>query len=145
MGDVGTGASIAFGTTSWEAEVTSINGTDITRSTHDTSHLGTSIWRTKMPGDLIDPGGLDVDVLFDGAQFAGATSEQYVSPITATAETITVTFPWGISTNTALTTGMSVSGTGFVESWSWGVSLEDLMTASLHIQFSGATQWVKES
>ena len=138
MADVGTGASIAFGTTSWTAQVTSISGTDISRSSHDTSHLGTSTWRTKIPGDLVDPGGLDVDILVSSDQFTAGTGVQYCAPITATAETITVYFP---GTNTTATNNLRVSGTGFVENWSWGIPLEDLMTASLHVQFSGKTTW----
>ena len=146
MGDVGTGAKISFASSMTATEyttlgqVTSINGTDIARSTHDTSHLGTSIWWTKMPGDLIDPGGADVDVLVDGVQFTGSTAVQYIARITSEAETIIIWFP---GTNTNYTSNMHVKAGGFVESYSWGVPLEELMTASLHIQFSGAPVWTK--
>ena len=130
--DIGTGASIAFGTSSFTANVMAINGNDISRAAIQTSHLGTTGNHTFMPGDLVDNGNIQLDIQFN-------PDEQ--PPIAGAAETITISFPLGAGgTNKA-----TAAFTGFVTGWSWGAPLEELMTASITIKVSGAITWTDQS
>ena len=126
--DIGTGASIAFGTSNFTAEVMSINGNDISRPSIDSSHLGTTGARTFLPGDLVDNGSVELEINFD-------PDEQ--PPIAGAAETITVTFP----TPPGGSTPADAEFSGFVTNWSWGVPLEDKMTATITLKISGAIAW----
>jgi len=132
MADIGTGASISFPTSGWTAQLTAINGVDITRSEHGTSHLGTTTGMTFIPGDLFDPGGLDLELHFD--QDNTLTN---VPPYNAAAETITVTFP----TPSGGAGGATMAATGFMTAFSWTGPLEELMSASATIKFSGNITW----
>lgn len=124
MADVGTGASLTFATTGFTADIRSIDGQDISREVIDTTHLGTTSYKTFMPSDLADPGGLEFEIMYDpNAQ----------PPVTSAAEVITVTFP----VPAGLSTGATMSATGFISSWNWKVPLEDLMTANITVKFSG--------
>ena len=125
MADVGTGATIAFGTSSWSASIRNIDHSDISRPSLDTSHLGTSANRTFMPGDLVDRGEIELEFLFD---------PDTPPPIDQAAETVTITFPLPSGQSTAA----DYEFTGFLTNWSYGVPLEELMTGSGTVKVSGA-------
>lgn len=122
--DNGTGASITFGTSGFSANITAINGEDITRPEIDTTHLGTTTARTFIPGDLYDPGGVTFDLQFDPDDFP---------PIGSAAETVTITFPLSSGGSSAATWAAS----GFMTAFSYGVPLEALMTGTATVKFSG--------
>jgi len=122
--DNGTGASVTFGTSSFTANITAINGEAIERPAIDTTHLGTTTARTFIPGDLVDHGTLTLEI-----QFAPDDSP----PIKLAAETITVTFPLSAGGATAANWAFS----GFATSFSYGVPLEELMTGSLTLKVTG--------
>ena len=126
--DVGTGVSIAFGTSGFTAEILDINGTAIEREVIDSSHHGTSVWRTFIPGDLANPGESTFEFHFD-------PDEQ--PPVNAAAETITITFPLPTGGITAATFACS----GFISSWEWNVPFEDKMTGTATIKWSGLPTW----
>lgn len=132
MSDIGTGTTIAFGTSSFDAELLSLNGNDISREDIDVTHMGSTAYREFMPSDLVDGGSIDMEIMFD-------PDEQ--PPINAAAETITITFP------TSLASGATFVFTGYVNSWSWGDPLEDKMTAQLTIKVDGKTdpEWTVAS
>lgn len=121
----GTGATIAFGTSSYSADILSINGSGITRPSIDTSHMGSTV-RTFIPGDLVDNGTVEVEIIFD-------PDDQ--PPISAAAETITIEF------NSPETTGAQAAGSGFVTDWEFGAPLEDKMTGTYTIKWAGAVTW----
>jgi len=122
--DVGTGTTIAFGTSSFSAEVLSLNGNDITRPDVDVTHMGSTNYMEFQPGDLADGGSIEMEIGFDpDAQ----------PPVTAAAETITITFPipsGGLG-------GATFIFTGYVSTWSWTAPLEEVMTASITIKVDG--------
>lgn len=122
--DNGTGASITFGTSSFSATVTAINGEAIERVAIETSHLGTTTARTFIPGDLFDPGEVSLELLFD---------PDNKPPLNGAAETITVTFPVAAGE----TNGATWAASGFVTGFSYGVPLEELMTGTMTIKLSG--------
>jgi len=135
MGAIGTGASVVFGTSGFTAEVMSISGTDVSRPAIKTSHLGTTTWDTKTFGDLTDPGGMDMEILLDPAAHGTDSPPPYTASAT---ETITLCFP---GTNATATNNAHMAGSGFVTAWSFGVPLEEVMTASLSCAFTGALAW----
>lgn len=122
--DIGTGASITFGTSSWTANLTAINGEPLTREAISTTHLGTTTAHTFTPADLFDPGGVQMDFQFDPDDYP---------PIDQAAETITVTFPLSSGGSSAATW----AATGFMTNFEYGVPLEELMTGSATVKFSG--------
>lgn len=126
MADVGTGCTITWGTSTFSPELLDLSQGDIARTVVDISDMGTTGARRKMAGDLYDAGELEVEILFDPDD---------VPPVTAAAETITITFP----VPAGKTTGAKVAGTGFISNWRWGAPLEDRMTASFTITWDGAT------
>lgn len=65
MADVGSGATIAFASTAFTAGVLSINCQDIARAVVETTTLATTNAKTFMPGDLYDPGGIEIEIQYD--------------------------------------------------------------------------------
>jgi len=130
--DVGTGIAIVFGTSGFTAEITDINGQGIARESINTSHHGTIAWHTFIPSDLVNPGTTTLEFNFDpDAQ----------PPVTAAAETITITFP----VPSGLTNGATAAGTGFIESWEWGAPLEEKMVGTAVIKWSALPTWTAAS
>ena len=128
MADVGTGLAIVFGTSGFTAEITDVNGQGISRESINTSHHGSTIYHAFMPSDLVDPGELTMEFSFD-------PDEQ--PPVTSATETITITFPLPAGGVTAAT----LAASGFVTSWEWGAPLEEKMTATATIKWTGTPVW----
>lgn len=128
MADVGTQTTVTFGTSSFSAQITAVNGQAFERAVLDASHMGlaANAYRLKVPGDLIDAGGFTASILFD---------PNSQPPINAAPETITVTFPIPAGGSS----GATLAGTGFVSSWTWTAPLDELMSAEMTIVWSGAT------
>ena len=126
MADIGNGASITFGTSSFTASYISVEPPEFTRESIETSHLGTTSYKTFMADDLVDPGEMTCTIQHD-------PDEQ--PPFSGAAETITITYPLPSGMSTAAT----LAGTGFVTSYKPGSSLENgtLMEAEMTIKFSG--------
>lgn len=125
MADVGTGFSITFGTsTTFDADITNvtINGEEV--PVIDITHMGTTGTRAKMLGDLKENVTVDVDINFDPD----------MPPPTGTSQTITLTFP----IPSGKVSGATIAGTGAAVSHSVTVPLEDKMTGSYRIQYTGA-------
>ena len=138
MADVGHGATIRFATNPlFLPVVLSVDGTDITRESYETSHLGIADgYKTFMPGDLVDPGQSTLEIQYSPNQ---ATEAQMV-PINDVAESITITFP----IPTGLLNGATFVCTGFVTSWNWKDD-ETVMTASIVIKWTGKPVWTNAS
>jgi len=130
--DTGLGATIAFTTSSFTASFTSLGGTEMSREMLDSSDLSTTDYMTKVVSDLVDPGGFDVEFLFDSALV--------LPPITAVAETITITFP-----NNA-TTAATIAGTGaFVSTSTPEIVVGSLMRGTGRIEWTDGITFVKEA
>ena len=121
----GTAGTITFGTSGFTASITNINWDGIERASLPTSHLGTTTAHTFIPGDLYDPGEISLDIQFDPDDFP---------PISAVAETITVTYPL----TAGATTAANWASTGFLTGASHIVPLEALMTGTITVKLSGA-------
>lgn len=119
--DIGTGTTLTF-SSSFFGEIVNLGWTGIERGAIDFTHLGSTVAREFKPTDLYDPGELAVEVHFDSNTFP---------PMSTTAETVTVTFPGGGTTDTW-------ACAGFLTSFGQGTPLEDKMTANGTIKFTGA-------
>ena len=129
--DVGHGTTITFGTSGFTANIESVSWDGIARTVIETSHMGTTAAganqfgnRTFIPGDLVDPGTLTMNIHFN---------PQTNPPIGAVAETITVTYPLVAGDSTPATWACS----GFVSAFSLTDPMDDKMTAVLTVKFSG--------
>lgn len=119
--DIGTGATITFGSTAIALIVESIEHSGISRESIDVSHLATTGGRTMIPGDLYNPGEIVIEGLLEQLLI-----DEMVTKIGAVAETITVTLP---------DTG-TIAASGFVKEMEYGIPLDDKMTFSMTIQLS---------
>lgn len=119
MAFVGTGTTISFAS-SFLAEILDIGVGGLSREAIDTTHMGTSVWKTFVPGDLSDPGELEVEIAFDPA---------LTPPINSAPESITITF----SDSGAATWVFS----GFMVGFSAKTPLEGRATGTARIKISG--------
>lgn len=125
MADEGFGTTITF-QSGFCAEILDVSWDGIERNAIDTSHMTTvDGWMTFLLSDLKDPGELTVELQFDPDESP---------PITAAAETVTVTFPIPAGGSVAATWACS----GGLTSMGIAVPHNDKMTASCKLKFSGA-------
>lgn len=119
MADTGFGITITFDS-GFLAEIIDVTLPEQTREPIDTTHTTTTNGiMTFMPSDLIDSGELQVELNFD---------ETASPPIDSAAETCTITF--GSATTWA--------ASAFMTSYAPSAPIDDRMTASCTIKFSGA-------
>ena len=118
---VGDGTTITFGTSGFSMYYMDISGPDFQRGFVDTSHLGSSGWKSFLPSGLIDGGSVTIQVQHDPAiDIAGFMDND--------AETITI--DWGGSGDTYVFSGF---GTGYTP----GAKLDELMNATLTLKVTG--------
>ena len=125
--DVGTGTTIAFGTSGFSANLLSIDWDGIERAAPETSHMGSTKdadaefgSRTFMAGDLANAG--EVTATF---QFNPDTT-----PPVGTVETITVTYPLASGDTTPANWAFS----GFMREYGAVAALEDVMECTAVIR-----------
>ncbi len=119
--DIGTSATVAFGTSSWVFEMVDLSWSGMERNFIDSSHLLTTVARTFILGDLYDPGSLTIQGHLD--------TDSTGNPILTNAlETITMTFP----------NSKTYAASGGLQSHEISVPLEDKMSVTATIKFSGA-------
>lgn len=126
--DEGRGASLTLGTSSWDSSIQllSITPDAVTRGSLETTHLGTSTYRTFTPEDLQDAGGFTVEFFHDG---------DIEPPIGSAAETVTITDPL----QSGWSTGSLITGSGFCDSYTPGSkSVGELMRGSAHFKWAGS-------
>lgn len=128
---VADGMTLTAGTSAWSAELTSISMDGITRTSIDVTHLdltaaGAGKFGEKLftPADYVDPGSIQVEGHYDPDD---------KPPIDAAAETWTIAF----DTVTGDTTPTSLAGSGFMTDFSFTGGLDDKVTFSATIKFTG--------
>lgn len=127
----GHGATLAFGTTTaWAPDYTSIGSMSLERPALDSSHLGTTGVRTKLPGDLYELSPFTASFFFEPeASDNPFDTLLFDTGVGAAAETISLTYP----TATILTG----AGSGFVTGFEIGELVTDqLMTATITVQYA---------
>lgn len=117
--DIGTSATVTFGTSGYSAEVTNI-GISFSRDSVTTSHMGTTTAHRTQPTDLFSSTiSLDTNFLMGTKP-----------PINGANEAITIVVPNGAGTN-------SWAGSGHLTSFDATIPNEDTMTATLEITCDG--------
>ena len=130
MTDVGTGATLAAGTSGWTGNIQSMSWGGITRKEVPTSHLLTVGGDTFIVGDLHDVGDLTVEIQYDPNDRP---------PWDQPAETWTVTYP----IPSGGSTGASHAATGFIKEFVPGqLDVDGLMVSTFVIKFSGDITFV---
>jgi hypothetical protein len=120
--DLGTGASITFGTGGWTLSVRGMSDVGMEVASVDTTHLTTTDAMTYIAGRLKEGGTVSLDVLHDNDN----------RPVVANAnETVTITFA----------NGAVATFQGHVQSYKIGVPLEQMLTATCVIKVSGLVVW----
>ncbi len=125
--DVGTGLTIAFGTSGFSAYLLDFGGPKISRAVVDTTHYATTGGRTFRPGDLYDGGELSLEFAFDADLTPPMFSAQQP-------ETITITMPLPSGKTTPATWSFSA----FMSDYEPKMPLEDKMTATATLKISGS-------
>lgn len=133
----GNTGTIVLGTSGVSFPFTKIGEWQATRDKLDASSLATTAFKEYIPGDLAEPGEVEVEGWFEGKDDLGS--------INAVAETITITYP---KTDSSSAAGGNLAGTGFVTM----VNLPELVNGSLmvakfKVAFDGDTgpAYTKES
>lgn len=130
----GTGAAIAFGTSTVTADLVSLTMPEQVKEALDTTHLGTTNAKTSKPGKLKDPGQWE-------AEFDLDPDEARLIDVAA-AETITVTFPL----EPGQSTGAQVAFSGYVVSEGGGeMTVDGLIRRKRTIQQTGQETWTPGS
>ncbi len=116
MAQVGTGISIAFAT-GFLAEILNVADQGMERASIDASHMG-SAQMEFLPGQLQNWGQLECEIAFD---------PDSKPPLDAAAEVVTITYP----------NGTTWARTGFMTGFQYQAPLEERMTATASIKFTG--------
>jgi hypothetical protein len=118
--DIGTGTTITFDG-GFFAQILDVSHGGIERGAINTSHMGTTVAHTFLHTDLYDPGELTVELHFNPA-----TAPPWL--VADGEEAVTVTFP----------DATTWAANGFLTGFEYGDPLEEKMTATATIKFTGA-------
>jgi hypothetical protein len=127
MADQLCGVTITF-STGFFAEITNLSWDGISRTAVPTSHAGTTGGMTFKPSDLYNAGSLQIQGHFDH-------DKALITPLTASAATVTITFPLDTGETTASTWTASAFVTDF--SWSGGTVDDDAASYSSTLKITG--------
>ncbi len=120
----GTGTTLTFGTSSFSADLLSVNGSGATRDAIDTTHMGTTTGKTFIPGEIVDFGEFQAEIAFLGTQTLPTLLE-------AAAETISIN--WG-----GVGAGNIWSFSGFCTAFDvTSGAINERMTANITVKVSG--------
>lgn len=126
--DVGTGATVAFGTTGGTYKMREVPGLVQNLPMVDTTYLGTTTQRTMMAGDLITSGPITIPVLFE--------CNVGLPALSGTSETITITYP----KKSGVTTAAKIAGSGTISGRTYGnARVDEVMEGSITFQFDNSS------
>jgi len=119
-GEIGTGCTLVFGTSGLTAEILSmsIDGEEV--PVIDVSYMGTTGYREKIFGNLVEPPALEVECLYDSTD---------IPSLAAAVETVTLTLP----------NSDTLAGTAKIVQRGQTIPLEDRMICNFTVQFDGMT------
>lgn len=127
MADVGTGITIAFGTSSFSAQIIgTIENDGIEREAIKVTHHGVTDYHRYIPGKLVELGEITFEFLVD---------PDVQPPIEAVAEEIVITFPVPAGSSN----GATLTFDGFMTAWKWSAPLEEAMTGEGTIMMDGSS------
>ena len=120
----GTGTSILFGTSGFNADIIGVDGPGATREAIDCTHLGTVDAMEFIPQTLADYGEIGLELVFD---------PDLEPPILDPAETVTITFPLPAGKSTPADWASSAFWTNYAPA----VAIGERMTVSGTLKVSG--------
>lgn len=124
MASLGFGTAITF-SGGFCAEITDVKIGGLSREAVDVTNFGSAGgFKEFIPSTLIDSGELEVELIYD-------TNTE--PPITGAVETVTVTFPL----KSGESTGATIACDGFLTDTEEAVPIDDKMSQSVTIKFSG--------
>lgn len=126
---VGTGTDITFATSTFTAEVLAVNQEEVSRPVIDSTHLKTTVNRSKIAGTLVDESQVSLELHFDPELI-----DEFTTLIAAAPESVTITLA-----STTPGADATIIGTGFVSAYSWGTPLEDKMVGTITWTWDGLT------
>jgi hypothetical protein len=121
--DLGHGTTMAFGTSGWTVNIVGVGDVGWEREIVDSTHLGTSDWKTYLFSRLRDGGSPTMTVQHDPSN---------LPPSSTTAEEITITL---YDTNTIVFDGA-------IASYKISIASEELTTAQVTLKVTGAVTGV---
>ncbi len=133
--DQGSGATFTFNTSAFTANIVDISQDSETRDDIDTSHLGTTSYMTFDPADLSDGGTYTLKIQFDPELLA-------TIPRKAASETMDLEYAISDSGNT---TKGKASFTGYVNSVSGTIAINELLETDLQIKVAGTPTFTSET
>ena len=116
--DIGTGTTVTFASSAFTAEITRVGFGGITREAVDVTHMESEDAREYDPADLVDSGELNIE---------GHFNPDTDPPVDEAAETVTVTWP----------SGATWAGTGFLTNYEADAVVEEKMTFSATVKWTG--------
>lgn len=129
--DIGTGTSVAFGTSGFTMQLIDVKPPNPKRKTIETSHMGTAAPAagvvgnaTFLPGDIVDGGEVTL---------SGHFNPSSLPPIHGAIETVTITYPVPAGLTNPATWVFSAMVTGFDPT----VPLEDKMMVDVTLKVTG--------
>jgi len=122
MAVISTGLAITY-SSSFFAEITDFSWDGMAREDIDTSNFATTGARTFIPGTLYDGGEIQVELIFD-------PESSPIVPLTAVAETVTVTYSDPAPAST-------MAASGYMKGFSITGPLEDKMMATATLKIAG--------
>jgi len=132
MATLGFGSSITF-SSGFCAQITDVKIGGLSREAVDVTNFGsTGGYKEFIPSTLIDSGELEVELIYDN---------DTAPPITGAVETITVTFPLKGSETAAATVACS----GFLTDSEESIPMDDKLSQSVTIKFTGARTYTPGS
>ena len=125
--DTGHGATITFSSTGGTWLCRQISGPEVALPVVDSTYLGTSTERSKLPGDLDDWGPVTLEILYQGTQGL---------PARGTVQTITITHPIA----TGNTVPANLAGTGFINKVVYPTfQTNELQIGTIEFTYDGTT------
>ena len=135
MTRTGTGCTLLMGTTDYDVEIISASSGGVSVPVIDTTHLGTSTARTKIMGDLIDFGTLEIEIHVDPDKL------DTLKTVLGLAQTMTFTF----KTVTGETAGATMVGSGALSAHNFDVPLEDKIVGNFTLSWLGDVTYTDAS
>jgi len=123
MAVITTGLTVTF-QSGFCAEILDFNWSGMTREMIETTNFSTTGGKTFTPATTYDPGEIQVELLFD-------PEVSPITPLTAVQETVTVTYADAAPAST-------MAASGALSEFTIAGPLEDRMTATATIKFSGS-------
>ncbi len=125
----GTGATLAFTTNDYAVRIKGVEWSGYSRPALETTYLASSEGREYIPGDLYEPGQMDVEFDSD-PNLLDALKTHLTSAAT---DTVTLTF----DQETGETSACSVAVGGFIIDHSLSVVTEEVVSGSFSIKLTG--------